>query len=561
MKKLSLVVMILCCALITNAQFTENWNVRYQATGSQNYSNEGRKVVVDGMGNTFVLGDFSSDRDTAGNLLPGGTTQYTVRLQKYSYTGTLMYWRSYIVNGLLVQGGGENIASFGLELDASNNVYIGYNMVNALGNRDVVFKKFNNTLTSELMSRTYMTPANDYGVDMKVATNGQITALVKSVAGANTTYALVHANNFSMNALNFYNFIANTEVINSIAITSRQVFATGYTLTGGVKSILVAGISSSGTLQWKQNFDNNSPSSGNDVGNHIMVGLNGKVYVAGTTYTNAANGTDAIAMIYRTTGQRETLQVFNHGTSDFGWQIVNGPAAYVYLVASEPTDVTVYKLLASNLSMNSKAIYSPTPITDYTAVTDIAIADVKVSSGGNAYVAGTVTCSSLAGTYGASFLSKFGLSGLIFKNIGNMNVSGAFTDSYKTAAIAINPLRTDVVLVKNAANTYTSHAIEKMCVNSQDVALPFRMGDGNQNSDISNVFLSPNPAIDHVTISCQQPVSSVTMYDLLGKQAKVQYAGGESSLKVDLTQLNNGIYICKIVYTNGQSESRRLVVQ
>lgn len=560
MKKLSLVVMILCCALISNAQFTENWNVRYQATGSLNFSNEGRKVVVDAMGNTFVLGDFSSDRDTMGNLLPSGT-QYTVRLQKYDYTGNLVYWRSYIVNGLLAQGGGENVGSFGLELDASNYVYIGYNIVNALGNRDVVFKRFNNSLTSELMSRTYATPANEYGVDMKVATNGQITALVKTVSGANTTYALVHANNFSVNALNFYNFTANTEVINSIAINSRQVFATGYTLTGGVKSILVAAVSSSGTLQWKQNFDNNTSTSGNDVGNYVMIGLNGKVYVAGSTYTNATNGTDAIAMIYRTTGQREYIQVVHQGATDNGWRIVNGPVPYVYLVSSNTSDITVYKLSSTTLAINSKASYTPTPASSYTGITDISVADVKVSSGGNAYVAGTVTCSSTAGTYGASFLSKFGLYGLSFKNIANLDVTGSFTDSYKTASIAINPLRTDVVLLKNVANTYTSHAIEKMCLNSQDAALPFRLADDNQTKDFSEITLSPNPAISNVTINCNQPVSSVVLYDILGKQAMVQNAGGENSLNVELNQLNNGIYICKIIFTNGQSESRRLVVQ
>ncbi|MBS1765421.1 MAG: T9SS type A sorting domain-containing protein [Bacteroidetes bacterium] len=561
MKQLILVMMILCSALITNAQFTENWNVRYQATGTQNFSNEGRKVAVDAMGNTFVLGDFSSDRDSVGNMLSGGATQYTVRLQKYNYLGTLIYWRTFIVNGLLALGGGENVGSFGLELDASNNVYIGYNYVNSLGNRDVVFKKFNNTLTTEIWNSIYATPANDYGVDMKVSASGQITSLVKIISGTNTTYALVHATNFSSTAVSFYNFIMNSEVINSLAITSREVFVTGYTVTSGVKSILVASISSAGSLIWKQNFDNNTPTSGNDIGNHIMIGLNGMVYVAGTVYTNATNGFDAIAILYSTTGARRGLQTVHIGTDDTGWRIANGPVGYVYLVSSTASAVTVSKLNSSNLTPNTKAIYTPTPITDYLAVTGISVADIKVSSSGNAYVAGTVTCSSQAGTYGASFLSKFGLNGVVFKNIGNMDVSGNFTSSYKTEAIAINPLRTDVVLLKNVANTYTSHAIEKMCLNSQDVSLPFRLADETQQPIASNVTLSPNPAISNVTISCQQPVSTVVLYDMLGKQAMIQSADGQNSINLALSNLNNGIYICKVIFKDGQSESRRLVVQ
>lgn len=560
MKKLSLAVMILCCAMMSNAQFTENWNVRYQATGTQNFSNEGRKIAVDAMGNTFVLGDFSSDRDTTGALLPSGT-QYTVRLQKYDYMGTLVYWRSYIVNGLLAQPGGENVASFGLELDASNNVYIGFNTVNALGNRDVVFKKFNNSLSSEVWSRTYATPANEYGAMMKVATNGQITGLIKTVAGANTTYSLVRATNFSMTVLNFYSFTANTEVINSIAITARQIYATGYSLSGGVKSLLVAAISSGGSTIWKQYFNNGTPSSGNDLGNDIMVGVNGRLYIAGTTYTNATNGNDAVALSYLTNGTLSNLQIVNQGTTDNGWRIVNGPAAYVYLVSTTTSSLTVHKLFASNLLVNSKATYVPVPNSNYTGITDMSVADVRVSSGGNAYVAGTVTCSSVAGTFGASFLSKFGLNGVVFKNIANMKVLGSFTDSYKTAAIAINPLRTDVVLLKNVANTYTSHAVEKMCVNSQDASIPFRMADDNQVGEQTNLILSPNPAINNVTISCNQPVSSVTLYDLLGKQALIQTGDGQNSINLELSNLNNGIYICKVIFKDGSSESRRLVVQ
>ena len=181
MKKINILVVLVFCTVSLFAQFASNWQVDFQDSPTLNYSNEGRKVITDANSNIFVLGDYSSDRDSAGHTT--GTTQYTVRLQKYNYNGVLQTWVYIPVNGLITNGF-DNRNSFGLELDASGNVYIGYSVYNNSGDFDLVIRKYSNTLTLK-WTYVYATSNQDVGVDLKL--NGTTAyAIVKSYAGANT---------------------------------------------------------------------------------------------------------------------------------------------------------------------------------------------------------------------------------------------------------------------------------------------------------------------------------------------------------------------------------------
>src|ERR1041385_7113661 len=82
MKKITTIIFISIVFFLekSSAQFTSNWENRYNHTVTTGFSNEGRKVAVDAIGNVFELCDVTSDKDTAGH--PVTTTQYYVVLRK-----------------------------------------------------------------------------------------------------------------------------------------------------------------------------------------------------------------------------------------------------------------------------------------------------------------------------------------------------------------------------------------------------------------------------------------------------------------------------------------------
>src|SRR4029077_12631160 len=101
------------------AQFSNLWNISYQHTAKPNFSNESRKIAQDAAGNIFVLADVTSDGAVV------GTTYHYVTLLKYSSSGTLLLQKDMNINNHVVSGF-DNLSAFGLGIDGSGNVYIGY---------------------------------------------------------------------------------------------------------------------------------------------------------------------------------------------------------------------------------------------------------------------------------------------------------------------------------------------------------------------------------------------------------------------------------------------------
>src|SRR6187549_3735025 len=127
------------------AQFNASWNAPYQHSSNAAFSNEARRIVEDASGNVFEMLDATSDIDPTG--LHGGLWHYVV-LNKYSGTGTLLTSININVQKH-VSSGYNNLGAFGLELDASGNIYAGYITWNAITNFDVVLAKYNTNLVRQ----------------------------------------------------------------------------------------------------------------------------------------------------------------------------------------------------------------------------------------------------------------------------------------------------------------------------------------------------------------------------------------------------------------------------
>ena len=146
MKKTLLLILVFTVnvCFVSHAQFAQQWVDQYQHTFASNYSNEGRKVVVDTLNDhVYTLSDVTSNLDPSGQVT-GQPYAYVV-LNQYDALGTL-------VNTELIdvvehsQSGFEFKSGFGLELDAAGNVFIGYMSMDPANNFDVNISKYTNNL-------------------------------------------------------------------------------------------------------------------------------------------------------------------------------------------------------------------------------------------------------------------------------------------------------------------------------------------------------------------------------------------------------------------------------
>jgi hypothetical protein len=73
------------------------------------------------------------------------------------------------------------------------------------------------------------------------------------------------------------------------------------------------------------------------------------------------------------------------------------------------------------------------------------------------------------------------------------------------------------------------------------------------------VITAPNPTRGMVTISAQQPIDVIRLYNILGQEVKTVY-GDNTNVSIDLSEFATGQYIAKVQAGNS-SESIRIIKQ
>lgn len=75
-------------------------------------------------------------------------------------------------------------------------------------------------------------------------------------------------------------------------------------------------------------------------------------------------------------------------------------------------------------------------------------------------------------------------------------------------------------------------------------------------NELSELSIYPNPASDKVNIVSNNPIDSIEVYDILGKQVMLL----KSSNEIDVSNLNSGIYLFKI-WIGQQVQTKKIVVE
>jgi len=227
-----------------------------QTTGPT--SERARAIAVDAAGNSYITGYFYNTIVLDGITLTatGGGNTYDIFVAKYNTNGNCVW----AVNA---GGTGSDDETFGIALDASNNIYItgifsstisiGAVTKTGIGNDDIFVAKLNNT---------------------------GVCQWIKTAGGTDDDYAASIAVDASNNIVITGNF-RNTATFGTFSLSSN-----------GFKDIFVAKYNSSGTEQWAKKIGGASSDEGQavaiDYNNNIIVSgiFNGTVNFGGAIFTS-----------------------------------------------------------------------------------------------------------------------------------------------------------------------------------------------------------------------------------------------------------------------------------
>lgn len=570
MKKFTPLVLtfLFFCYTGSIAQFNQIWFNNFQHSSTTSFSNEGRKVASDATGNVFMLMDATSDIDPNG-VVTGSTYYYTL-LVKYDVNGSLMNVETINVNSHFTAGF-ESRSSFGLEVDASGNVYCGYSVYNATTNFDIHITKYNNSLL-QIWHYEYNPAAADSGVAMKVASSGNVYAVIKSVASGLIRYRILKANSTQTTITHFYSYNAFPDYLNSLAIdASENIYVTGYRVLAGGKVILTASINSAGILRWRDIY-NGDTNNFDDIGKNLTIGTNGDLYVTGLSDRSNINGLDVMNIRYNSQdGKKVWVSFQNYGATDGGFFITAPDTNFVYVFSVSSNTVLIDQLRISGAvggagtiggSLIRRLTYNPVPVSPYSALNGVTINDMKASANINFYITGTITATSSGQTFSAAYLAKAN-----FSRRGNalvefsVPVDGNFSGSYEGSSVALNNPNKQVYWLRNSFGTYSSHSNEIVELFAFDVPSPTRLESdaliGGAGYD-GNISLTPNPAIDFISVYSSDVLLKIELLDLAGKTVK-SFRVNEANTVIDLSGINQGIYIGRIYSTSGEIINRKII--
>lgn len=572
-----LVVLTFSFCAKSYAQFSSAWSNRYSHTTALNFSHESRKIATDGSGNVFVLADITSDTDPNG-VVTGSTYHYAVIL-KYDSNGALLAEEDILTNGHNVVGF-DNLGGFGMELDASGNIYVGYLNYDAVTNYDVQIAKYDNSLNLVWLTNYNPTSA-DIGVDMKYSPALDMVYFVcKSTSGPDVTYNVVKAVGATSSLTNnLWSFDINTEIIAGMVLdpVTSDIYVTGHRNIGGVKSILTAKLFSSSPLLWK-NIYNGGTTNRDDFGTNITMGADGYVYVAGTSDRGAPTGNDALVAKYDPSGGKiYWITYLDNGNSntDAGRFVLVPDIDYVYIGSSTGSAVMIERVLTATGTNNNggpgsvgtgnltRVIYNPIPVEPYNSLGSATLMGMGISLTKKVHLTGTINATNVSGQpFSAAFLVRYietppNTRGHIFRFDSERNVEGTNFESYRATGIALDYVNENVYWLREFFSSFGTHQEERVVTDGLDILSQFKLSSGNAYSDIS---VYPIPASDIVSISSPENITALEISDVQGKLVKsviLNQMAPQSELHI--SDLTKGVYIGKVYMTSGEIKVIKLI--
>jgi uncharacterized delta-60 repeat protein len=259
-----------------------------QYNGPANSYDSTYALAVSSNGNVYVTG-----------LSDGGGFNYDYATVAYSSTGVALWTNRY--DG----PANDTDEAYAMAVDGSDNVYVtGTSDVGGVANRDYATIKYSSTGVA-LWTNYYNGPGNgsDFGNAITVAANGNVLVTGSSYSAISyNDYATVALSGAGMVLwVNRYTGPGNSyDQGNAVAVDpSGNVLVTGYSSSSGSQDWATLKYSGAGTALWTNRY--NGPGNSYDIANAVAVGASGQIYVTGYSQ-GIGSGDDWATVAYSSLG-------------------------------------------------------------------------------------------------------------------------------------------------------------------------------------------------------------------------------------------------------------------
>ena len=509
--------------------------------GALNGKDESNDVLTDANGNVFVTGQ-SFQTFNGGNFTTIKYDANGAQLWTDHYTNTQATYNNY----------GKRLV-----IDKWQNVYaVG---TTALNDGDLAICKYNST--GKIWSKNYepywFTTYDDYGIDMDVDSSGNFYAIARVTSPSGNLYDMytikcdssgtkIWDNNYTGASADDYP-VAIDVAPGGTAYALLQSFNFFGTATQDITTLQFL---SGGVQNWFSKY--NGSGNADDYPTSIKIDAAENQYLCGTADAGANN--DMVAMKQNIYGTRLWVITYS-GTANAndtaisetwlpnGFVVVTGKSKELF--NGTAVDAMVTMIIDSGTIVLTNKYYGSDSL-------GASPSQMTTDSQGNIYICGY---ENLTGGTTNGCIIKYDSNGNLLWNI-SYDAGASLIDKFNSITLDHN---NDIIVTGQTFTTPTN-------ANYLTVKYGNSVTGINESSNMENIQLYPNPANTSVTISLKSlkgENTSISIIDMLGREIKsttYQNLQAENNkIKLDITELNNGIYF--ICINNTKSFIRKLVVE
>jgi hypothetical protein len=510
-----LVIFLFFCVHASHSQVSEVW------ASTNSFESYVMDICLDSNGNVYVTGK------------KGFSLNNRILTIKYNNNGS-QEW-STLHND-------SNSISNAIDQDSTGNSYITGYIIDSLNYQDIITIKYD-TSGNEVWVRKYNGNLNlhDEGLDISVSKSGDVYCLgyVNGPAVNRDAILLKYNTSGALQWTKQINGLSNNDDIGKvIKLDSKEniVIICKIMDSVGVNPVLITKYDSLGNQIWSTKYFSQFALGG--IAYDFSFDDLDNIYFTGTIATNGWG--DLIVCKYDSSGNFIWDSFFNGiaNENDWGSAVDLDSGGNIYVVGTSTCgppcmyDFVTIKLDAFGNQIWDREYDGLIGASDYGK-------DVSVDGYGNVIVTGD-----------SYFLPNFlsGYNTLMYDSSGTLQ--WAIRDSCYGEISSIETDANNNVYVSghNSRNSNYYH-FTTIKYNYLFTSTP------GITQATNNLYLSPNPSNGIYSIISENPVKKITVYNMAGGIVLFQ----NESLEVDLTNNSDGIYICKIQFSDGQQQFIKLI--
>lgn len=561
-------------------------------------ANEGSASVSDSLGNLLFYTNGSNVWNNQHQLMPNGS----------SINGSGTQTASTTQPAVIIPHPSNTNLYYLFSLTAASNSRLFVNVIDmslggGKGNIDVSFPYKQIMIANQLAEKMTAVPACNNTVWLvtrslsanaflayKIDANGLDTVPVVSNVGnlpadyyaqgvlkSNHNGTRLMTSNFKANlsavGLEVYHFDGNTGIVSNAQIID-SINTYGGTFSPDGTKIYAQQITSPGSVYQYDLNQTNPFASKTFLGYSgqyadMQLGPDGKIYVASHIQSPGFNSYRYFARI-NNPNVSGTLSSFQDSVSNIAFLNANQSAG----VLTQGLPNTIVKPLRDGNymgithldtvvcgfdSLGKYLLNVPHHIHDFTWENNDTSRVREIHESGEYYISYSVNCGIQTDTFRVKS-----------SNISDILLTYTLSEVICNSGFASYQWYLNDVLIPNATNSRVpiqGDGVYKVVVKNDDdctssADIQIHTGTNSNNILKENVLIYPNPATDYIYIKSDNEIQEMRIMDINGRIMKQDIIGHQIQLyKMNIAELQNGMYILNILFKNGNTINHKLIVQ